>query len=223
MCGRFLLFTTTEALVSSVSRYLGVRVAALPGDWLRPSWNVAPTHRVAVVRRFRGEMVLGPAVWGFPALWKPGSVLFNARGETAFDKASFRGAEPALVVMDGWYEWKVGSGERTPYCVRGDGVLVVAGLVRPSPGDPPGGELRATVVTSASKLPVERLHDRMPRLLGEDEAVVWLTGNGDALRTFAAQQPPDAVCATLWTRKVDPRVGNVGVNGPGLLPDTMEE
>lgn len=224
MCGRYILFTATETLLTGLSDRLGERVTALPGDWLRPSWNIAPTHRVAVVRRFEGRLVLGPAVWGFPAPWKPGTVLFNARGETAFDKASFRDAEPALVVMDGWYEWNTDSGTKTPYLVTGDGPLIVAGLVK---GDEEG-QLRVTVVTTASAEPVEWLHDRMPRVLADDEAAVWLDG-GAELREAASRVPGEKVREVLTTRAVDRQVGNVAVNGPELIRgsegtgDTMGE
>ncbi|RRO80424.1 hypothetical protein CXF36_08580 [Corynebacterium bovis] len=78
-----------------------------------------------------------------------GKVLFNARGETVFDKRSFAGSEPCLVVMNGWYEWfRPGGGSggaSQPYLTtepgegyrEGDGegddaapLLVVAGLCR---------------------------------------------------------------------------------------------
>jgi putative SOS response-associated peptidase YedK len=215
MCGRYILFTAMETLLTGLSERLGEQVTALPGDWLRPSWNIAPTHRVAVVRRFGGRFVLGPAVWGFPAPWKPGTVLFNARGETAFDKASFRNAEPALVVMDGWYEWNAVSGTKTPYLVTGDGPLVVAGLVTRDEE----GELRATVVTTASADPVEWLHDRMPRVLADDEAAVWLDG-GEELRETASRVPGAQVREELTTCPVDRRVGNVAVNRPELIRGT---
>lgn len=220
MCGRYILFTATETLLTGLSDRLGEQVTALPGDWLRPSWSIAPTHRIAVVRRFEGRLVLGPAAWGFPAPWKPGTVLFNARGETAFDKASFRDAEPALVLMDGWYEWNADSGTKTPYLVTGDGPLIVAGLVK---GDGEG-ELRATVVTTASADPVEWLHDRMPRVLSDDEAQAWLDGGegGEVLREAASRVPGEAVRQVLTTRAVDRRVGNVAVNGPELIGGTGE-
>ncbi|AGP31375.1 SOS response-associated peptidase [Corynebacterium terpenotabidum] len=218
MCGRYVLFTATETLLADLSGRCGEEVTALPGEWWRPSWNIAPTHRTAVVRRRAGRLVLGPATWGFPAPWKPGTVLFNARGETVFDKASFRGAEPALVVMDGWYEWSGVGKEKRPYLVTGGGTLVVAGLVRPDDG----GDLRATVVTSASAGPVAWLHDRMPRVLGED-AMAWLDGDGETLRAVASSVPPEEVLVGLGTREVDRRVGNVAVDGPELWGDTMGE
>lgn len=222
MCGRYILFTATETLLADLSGRLGEQVSALPSDWRRPSWNIAPTHRIAVVRRFAGRLVLGPASWGFPALWRPGTVLFNARGETVFDKASFRGAEPALVVMDGWYEWTTVSGTRTPYLVTGEGTLLVAGLVRVVPE----GELRATVVTTASAEPVEWLHDRMPRVLDDGESLLWLGGasrDEGPLRGMASSVTGADLHGTLQAREVDRRVGNVAVNGPELIGDSMGE
>ncbi|AWT25608.1 Putative SOS response-associated peptidase YedK [Corynebacterium provencense] len=226
MCGRYVLFSSTETLVSALTTRLGEQVHPVAsgggsgGHIIGPSWNTAPTHRILVVRRFRGKLMLGPAVWGYRAPWSPGRVLFNARGETAFDKASFRGSEPALVVMDGWYEWYVdGAGAKTPYLVVGDGVLTVAGLVRPD-GE---GNLRSTVVTSRSVEPVAWLHDRMPRLLsgGQDggEALHWLDGDGPSLRALASSPPGGPDTAALQAREVDRRVGDVSVNGPELLRD----
>lgn len=222
MCGRYVLFSSTGSLLPALSERLGEEVTTLPGDRRRPSWNIAPTHRVAVVRRFRGKPVLGPATWGFPAPWKPGTVLFNARGESVFDKASFRDAEPALVVMDGWYEWHGDGGEKTPHAVTGDGPLLVAGLVTVDRDR----DLRSTVVTTASAAPVGWLHDRMPRLLSGAEATAWLDGGpgGQGVRReLAARVPTEDVRAMLRTRPVDRRVGDVTVDGPELLGDTMGE
>lgn len=243
MCGRFVLFSATEALCEAVSARLGEEVTALPGDWLRPSWNIAPTHRIAVVRNFRGRAVLGPAHWGFPAPWKPETVLFNARGETVFDKASFRGAEPALVVMNGWYEWA----EKAPYFVHARGgdssedLMVVAGLVRSDTpirggagstalrGHETGPELHATIITSESAEPIDWLHARMPRVLTSGEASQWLQRFGDVpqdyrqndgqpvLREIAAALPSAALRAALQVREADRAVGNVGINGPELI------
>ncbi|MBB3115680.1 SOS response-associated peptidase [Corynebacterium bovis] len=178
MCGRYVLFSTLEEITGPVAETLGVppsRVGTVGGGW-RPSYNIAPTHTVPVVRAVGegaaaggavGEgdptdpaaapgigaspvAAVGPARWGYPAPWASGGkVLFNARGETVFDKRSFAGSEPCLVVMNGWYEWfRPGGGSggaSQPYLTtepgegyrEGDGegddaapLLVVAGLCR---------------------------------------------------------------------------------------------
>ncbi|WP_291478383.1 SOS response-associated peptidase [Corynebacterium sp.] len=222
MCGRYVMFSTTETVLAAVSRLVGERVG-VAGRLPRPSWNIAPTHTVPVLRRFAGAVTLGPAEWGYPAPWRPGTVLFNARGETVFDKASFRGSAPCLFVMDGWYEWK----DRQPHYVDApSGPLVAAGLCRPSDGDG-GARLTATMVTTASAGPVDWLHDRMPLLLGAggtggtgaaggEEALAWLDGSDDDRRALAASVPGDRVLGVLRTREADRRVGSVAVNGPEL-------
>jgi putative SOS response-associated peptidase YedK len=215
MCGRYLLFSTTETYLGAASAMLGEPVTLLPSASMpSASWNVAPTHRVDIVRRRDGAAVLGPAVWGYPAPWlsKGAGVLFNARGETAFDKASFRGSEPCLVVMDGWYEWNA----KRPFLVSGGGPLLVAGLCRVI-----DGEVRVTVVTRASEGPVAWLHDRMPRVLAASgttgDAAAWLDGDPDALRALADGPSDAGVLAALTTTEVSRAVGNVANNSPELL------
>ncbi|MDN6509598.1 MAG: SOS response-associated peptidase [Corynebacterium sp.] len=216
MCGRYVMFSTTETLLETTSGLLGEQVGLVGPDGFPPqSWNVAPTHTVGVVRRYAGAATLGPATWGYRAPWKKGLVLFNARGESVFDKSSFRGSEPCLFVMDGWYEWK----DRQPHYVSGDAPLLVAGLCRPG-GD---GTLEATMVTTASAEPVAWLHERMPRVLGADETAAWLDGGdggdgGDGeRRALAATVASDDVRGVLRTGAADRAVGNVAANGPELI------
>lgn len=223
MCGRYVMFSTTETILAAMSRIVGEQVGAVGGGGeLAPSWNIAPTHTVGVLRRFAGAVTLGPASWGYPAPWRTGTVLFNARGETVFDKASFRGSAPCLFVMDGWYEWK----DRQPYYVSirtdaGHGPMVVAGLCRPGHGAD-RGRLEATMVTTASVAPVDWLHDRMPRVLGvgsagTQETNAWLDGSDDDRRALAASSPAEGILGTLLVHEADRRVGNVAVNCAELL------
>jgi putative SOS response-associated peptidase YedK len=223
MCGRYVMFSTTETILATASRLVGEQVGAVGGGGApAPSWNIAPTHTVGVLRRFAGSVTLGPASWGYPAPWRTRTVLFNARGETVFDKTSFRGSAPCLFVMDGWYEWK----DRQPYYVssRGDaghGPMVIAGLCRPGHGAD-RGRLEATMVTAASVAPVDWLHDRMPRVLGvgsagTQETNAWLDGSDDDRRALAASPPAEDVLGTLLVHEADRRVGNVAVNCAELL------
>ncbi|MGP5931056.1 SOS response-associated peptidase [Corynebacterium glyciniphilum] len=225
MCGRYVMFSTTETVLAATSRLVGEQVGAVGGGGTpTPSWNIAPTHTVGVLRRFSGAVTLGPAAWGYPAPWRAGTVLFNARGETVFDKASFRGSAPCLFVMDGWYEWK----DRQPYYVSsrsdaGHEPMVVAGLCRPGQGAD-RVRLEATMVTAASVAPVAWLHDRMPRVLGvgevgSDETVAWLDGSDGVRRTLAASPPGAGILGTLVTGEADRRVGNVSANCADLIGD----
>ncbi len=243
------MFSSTETIVSGVGAMTRLRGGdgrgriGVVGGGPTANWNIAPTHTVPVVREFvqagqagqAGDdgddgdpaLTLGPASWGYPAPWKKGLVLFNARGESVFDKPSFRGSQPCLFIMDGWYEWH----EKRPYLVTGPGLLVVAGLCRPARE---GEGLDATIITTASAGPVGWLHDRMPRVLGiagiagpdtdgdisavgAAEVHAWLSGTDDDRRTLAASTPGGDVLDMLATREVDRRVGNVANNDAGLI------
>lgn len=238
------MFSSTETIINATSRLLGGAggaggdgedtVPRVVGQGPTPNWNTAPTHTVPVLREFgeqadgaQSALTLGPASWGYPAPWKKGLVLFNARGESVFDKPSFRGSEPCLFVMDGWYEWH----RKRPYFVSGGGLMFVAGLCRPQKE---GDGLDATIVTTASAGPVEWLHDRMPRVLGiagegsansadtadsagTAETRAWIDADPDAMRSLAGSQPGVGILDRLTTDEVDRRVGNVANNGPDLL------
>lgn len=213
-----------------------VRPSPLEQLW-RPSYNIAPTHTVPILRMFRGTPTLGPAGWGYPP-----KTVFNARGETAFSKPTFRGSERCIFLMDGWYEWVAseadskGSGRprKQPYVTfREDREpLLVAGLCRVN-----DGELHATIVTTAASEDMAWLHHRMPRVLlaagalmgagarqtgMEDEAVRWLSGTPEQAQEMAAapgvqhfRELPDG--QALRSVEADPAVGRVGNNYPELI------
>ncbi len=217
MCGRYVLFTAKEQLIESIRSETGVEhvddIASQNGaeSIYRQSYNVAPTHTVPVVREFRERLAIGPAQWGYPR-GSSGGVIFNARGETAFDKFSFQGSAPCLFVMDGWYEWTGEKGAKQPwYSSRTDGrPLLVAGLCKPF-----DATVCATIVTCSAREELEWLHHRMPRLLTGEEAMAWLEAPEEDARALARvvpQMPADVI-----SRKADRAVGGVGNNRPELI------
>ncbi len=107
---------------------------ASEGVDLRPSYNVAPTDRVRVVRRSRrahefsavgaatpslavatgarAGRVVSVVRWGLVPSWAKdpgiGSRMLNARAESLAEKPAFRAAfarRRCLVPADGWFEW----------------------------------------------------------------------------------------------------------------------
>ena len=202
------------------------------GDGPRENYNIAPTHTVPVLRPFHGVPTIGPAVWGYPP-----KTVFNARGETAFDKPTFAGSEPCVFIMDGWYEWTAdpdpapGDRRKQPWYTHADGEpIFIAGLCKAV-----DGVVHATMVTTAAAPQLEWLHHRMPRVLGrggdgaggeggdqqgggdqQDEVQQWLGGGEAALRAIAAQ-PPAHGLENLRSEKADKAVGNVANTGPHLI------
>jgi putative SOS response-associated peptidase YedK len=137
MCGRYANYHSTDDVV----RAFGIdRIT----ETLEPSWNVAPTQRVEMIRDDAvppldppsspepgrdPEPLAGPvrelltARWGLVPPWAPdpsaGPLLINARSETLTTKPAFRRAavrRRAIVPASGYYEWQTRpSGPKAPY------------------------------------------------------------------------------------------------------------
>lgn len=88
MCGRFVRRRSSSTLADAF------RVNHISDD-LQPSFNVAPTHNVAVVFD-DGERRLRSMRWGLIPSWASdpaiGSKLINARAETLTQRAAFKNA-----------------------------------------------------------------------------------------------------------------------------------
>lgn len=201
MCGRFVSASSPER----IARYFDVtriedRARAMGADY-----NVAPTREVLAVNEEGDERVLGTFRWGLVPSWaddpRIGSRMINARAETVATKPSFRAAfvrRRCIVPADGFYEWidDPDDRRRQPFFIhRADGEpLAFAGLweiwrpdhhdASPSgqqtlldaPDGVDGDGLRTcTIITTASRGPVARLHDRMPVMLDADQCDAWLS------------------------------------------------
>jgi SOS response associated peptidase (SRAP)/NUMOD3 motif len=95
---------------------------------LQPQYNVAPTQSVLSVRLdAEGRREAVNLRWGLVPFWaddlKIGQKLINARGETVFEKPSFRDAgkkRRCLIAVDGFYEWRPEGGKKQPSSLRVD-------------------------------------------------------------------------------------------------------
>lgn len=219
MCGRFVLFTTGETLLGAVGGLPGVTEAHAPQGTPSPRYNLAPTQIVPVVRYDGAVASVDPARWGLLPHWKKdesGPPLFNARAETVATKPSFRDAfkrQRCVVPMDGYYEWQDTGQGRVPHFVSlGEGRMLWAAGLWATGLD----RLSATIVTTDSLAPMEWLHDRLPRLLAEDEIEQWLTGTPDDA-TELLHPTPVELLDQLTVRPAAKEVGNVRNDYPELL------
>lgn len=120
MCGRVKL----EGDFSELKVKFGI-----PDDYpapnFAPSWNVAPTDQLPIVRYNpkTQSRTLDLMRWGLIPYWakdiKISFSTINAQAETVDTKAAFREAfkrRRCLVPVDNFYEWrKIGSKEKQPY------------------------------------------------------------------------------------------------------------
>ncbi|MEV6349859.1 SOS response-associated peptidase [Actinoplanes sp. NPDC051851] len=222
MCGRYAT-TKTNADLSAFFE------AVDDAEPLTPSWNVAPTAAVPVIResQSRGARVLGTARWGLVPPWaadlKAGARMINARAETVATLRSFAPSfarRRCLVPADGWFEWvRDGTRKQAFYMTprADDEPLAFAGLWSAWGPEP---VLTCSVVTTAAKGGLTAVHDRMPLILPRDRWGGWLAGGGDPeeLLRPLSERELDAI----QIRPVGPAVGNVRNNGPELLEAAPE-
>jgi putative SOS response-associated peptidase YedK len=222
MCGRY---ATTRSDAD-----LTLLFDAVDGtESLAPSWNVAPTDPVPVVRvsATRGARVLDTARWGLVPPWAPdlrgGARMINARAETVATSPAFAPSfarRRCLVPADGWFEWvRDGKAKQAYYLTPADGsVLALAGIWSAWGPQP---VLTCSVLTTAAAGALVQVHDRMPLILPPARWAQWLAGGGDGAELLRPMTP--AELAAIEVRPVGPEVGNVRTNGPDLIVPRYEE
>ena len=175
MCGRFVRKRSSTLLAKEFG-------AAHLSDELQPSFNIAPTHNVAVIVNDDARKLVSMR-WGLvPASAtdpKIGSRLINARAETLTEKAAFRSAfrmRRCLIIADGFYEWQKAGGSKTPMLVelKSKRTFGFAGLYE-TWTSPLGERLTTcTIITTEPNELVRGIHDRMPVILPKEVEDLWL-------------------------------------------------
>ncbi|MEM9564143.1 MAG: SOS response-associated peptidase [Actinomycetota bacterium] len=228
MCGRFVSASPPDELAN----YFG---ADRDDAELEPSFNVAPTNEVYVVRARDEQRRLSALRWGLVPFWakdlKIGSRMINARAETVAEKPAFRKAyerHRCLIPADGFFEWAKLPDQKNkqPYLIqRSDGEPVVfAGLWerwRPRLEDGKTIDDEAepietcTILTTTPNAEMSTIHDRMPVLLPPSVWDDWLSSETDLdyIGTLLRPAPDDL----LTLVPISTMVNNVRNKGEELL------
>jgi len=110
-------------------------------------------------------------------------LTLNAKGETIFDKPSYRDniiSHRCLFPVSGFYEWREYENKKYPYYIQpADGNGFLLGSVYDSWTDTSTGEIRKTfsIVTTPANPLMEMIHNlkkRMPLILSVEDAQTWL-------------------------------------------------
>jgi putative SOS response-associated peptidase YedK len=80
--------------------------------------------------------------------------------------------------------------------------------------------LTCSVLTTAARGELARVHDRMPLILARERWPEWLAGGGDPGALLSPLT--DRELAAIEVRPVGPAVGNVRNNGPQLLEPPVD-
>ncbi len=147
---------------------------------LLSSGEVFPDSVVPVLATNRsGSQSCFPMQWGFHMNGRP--LLMNARSETASEKPMFREAWQShrCVIPASWYyEWehfirpngRKETGGRYLIQPRDDRLTWLCGLYRMEEGLP-----RFVILTRPPSESVSFLHDRMPLMLRQQDALEWIS------------------------------------------------
>jgi putative SOS response-associated peptidase YedK len=224
MCGRAKL----EGDFSEIKVEFGVPPDYPTPNSYAPSWNVAPTDSLPIVRYNdkAGHRTLDLMRWGLVPYWakdiKIGFSTINAMAETVDAKPVFREAfrrRRCLVPVEAFYEWqKVGPKEKQPFAVAlaGGGLMALAGLWENWKSPAEEWVRSFTIITTTPNELYAPIHDRMPVILPAEAWPVWLgEQTADSERLKALLRPYPAAGMTCWP--VSARVGNVKNNDPSLI------
>ena len=196
MCGRYV--SPDEA---SIEREFNL----VRTEWhFPPSYNVAPTQQVPVVRIINGERQGLRLRWGlipFFARGEPGKYsTINARVETVETAASYRDpfkrGQRCLQVAMGFYEWHIdAAGHKAPYYIhlRNQPIFAFAGLWdKSTKANGTAVESCAHITLPGNEL-MREIHNsgnnphRMPAILRREDYPLWLNGSVEEARGVLKQ------------------------------------
>jgi len=196
MCGRYV--SPDEA---SIEREFNL----VHSEWqFPPSYNVAPTQPVPVIRSVEGAARGSRIRWGlipFFAKGVPGKYsTINARIETVETAASYRGpwkrGQRCLQVASGFYEWHMNAeGRKAPFYITvvDQPVFAFAGLWDSSVRED-GTVVESCVhITLPANLLMQEIHNtgnnphRMPAIVKREHREQWLSGSLEEARGVLAQ------------------------------------
>jgi putative SOS response-associated peptidase YedK len=164
----------------------------------KPRYNIAPSQQAPVIANLDGENRIEMFQWGLVPSWAKdptiGNRMINARAETLAEKPSFKrllGKRRCLVLADGFYEWRKEGKGKVPmrFKLKSDKPFVFAGLW--DTWKQPGGEVLSTytIVTTEPNELLARIHNRMPVMLKDDDALKWLNVDAEMKHALSLLKP----------------------------------
>lgn len=198
MCGRYRIKSPFRV----IRDLLDGKLAGCDLD-IVPSYNVAPSQTLPIIRLEGDKPTLSLAQWGLIPSWtkgKPKLAPINAKCETAATSGMFRSAMASrrcLVPADGFYEWQGPRPAKKPFFIhrKDDQLFAFAGLWeiwRPAPDAEPVETF--TILTTEPNELMKPIHNRMPVILAKEDFEKWLNKNNKAsdvsnlLKPFPADQ-----------------------------------
>ncbi|MCI8950988.1 MAG: SOS response-associated peptidase [Lachnospiraceae bacterium] len=172
MCGRYYVNNETAREIEKVLQYVDEKLKQQSMINVKKiaAKDIHPTEQAPVLAGKSGSVYCGWQRWGFPG-FQGKQVIFNARSESAMQKALFRDSicHSRIVLPAAWfYEWNLKKEKNTFY--RQDAsALFMAGCCRQYEDG-----AHFVILTTRANASMEPVHDRMPLILEQNEIVPWI-------------------------------------------------
>lgn len=196
MCGRYVRKDNAE-VVYSFFEINDIRLT-----W-KPSYNVAPTTAVPVIRQTFESREILEMTWGLRPAWaaseKKLPLMHNARAETVAKLPIYRSAfktRRCIVPASGYFEWQAGTPKQPYFFERSDGHPIgFAGFWEhnSTSGD------TVSIITTAPNSEAGKVHDRMPVILRRGFWERWFSADpltDDERERMLAPAPDGALWAS---------------------------
>ncbi len=174
MCGRFNI--TDDPTVHALLQQLGVDLGPLP-----VRYNLAPTDQVPVIHYWEGQRLISDMRWWLVPHWSGGPTtkyaMFNARVESLESSRAYQGSfrhKRCIIPAESFIEWRLQDGEKIPYLFSiVDQAIAFAGIWDYWT-DGVEHILSCAIVTTEASPEYQQYHSRMPVMLNDEGAELWL-------------------------------------------------
>ncbi len=188
MCGRFSLATDEFSVKVYLANRFNINRNAASLDL--PRYNIAPGQMVLSLindgRAFRHGYLKWGYVPDYDAKSQNPQRIINLRSETILEK-SYLAASVAkrrcVILADGFYEWRKTSTGKIPFRIRSTDqeLFPMAGLWNSHTDSRGNKEHTVAILTVAANGIVKDIHERMPVILNDTDAKLWLEAQPPSL------------------------------------------
>ncbi|MBN2540720.1 MAG: SOS response-associated peptidase [Bacilli bacterium] len=184
MCGRYGISVTREELKEYLGEHYGIEV--LDEQIRLPRYNIAPGQDAVSLIGDGTRFRVGLLKWGFVPEWakdeKVGYKMINARKEGLSQKPAFKKSfleRRCVILADGFFEWYRTTSTKTPYYfyLKNNKIFGFAGLWSVMKRADGSKLYTCSIITTTANSLMSDIHDRMPVILTEDQAKLWLDPN----------------------------------------------
>jgi putative SOS response-associated peptidase YedK len=211
MCGRFTQYRTREEYLKEFADEVERQIAHDHEPIGR--YNVAPGTRVLLLNQRDDKLHLDPVHWGYGPEWWDKAPLINARVEKAATGRMFKplwNHGRAVVMADGWYEWKRDGSKKQPYFIYHEsGKPIFFAAIGRAPYDKENDNEGFVIVTAESDKGLVDIHDRRPLVIEPKSIMEWLDPETSSERASEIAKDESVPADEFTWHPVAKTVGNV--------------